>query len=130
MYARASATLAIGPTMASLLTSRGAPVDKVHSIFNWAHEAVLLPKKTGQVAAGRPGTIKLMYAGNLGDLQDLDTILRAMALVSDLSDLHLDLVGAGMSESRLRRFVAEHKLTNVTFHGRVAAESMKNYYLE
>ena len=54
-----------------------------------------------------------MYAGNFGELQDLDTVVEAARLVAHRPDILLALVGAGVTEQRLRATVERHRLTNV-----------------
>nr|WP_277605499.1 glycosyltransferase family 4 protein [Glycomyces sp. L485] len=44
----------------------------------------------------------VMYAGNMGDLQGLDTAVRALRMLPDLPDLRLAFVGGGIAEERLR----------------------------
>lgn len=108
LYAGADGIAAISPTMAGMLTARGAGVTPV-SIPNWVDEQVFRP-------VPRQGRRHLddrrwvMYAGGIGEVQSLDTALRALALLDDRPDLALALVGAGVAVPRLQRLADDLRL--------------------
>jgi glycosyltransferase involved in cell wall biosynthesis len=56
-----------------------------------------------------------MYAGNFGELQGLETVLEAAALLRSETRIGFALVGGGVVESRLRQRAADLALDNVTF---------------
>lgn len=130
LYRQADATIAIAPTMAAVLMSRGVPGPRIHTIFNWANESVLndsaAPPADRTRRSGNPA--RVIYAGNLGDHQDLETVLRAVSAISDVENIHFDLYGSGVAENRLRKIATDLGLHNVTFHGRLPAEAMKQVY--
>jgi colanic acid biosynthesis glycosyl transferase WcaI len=124
MYRRSAATIAIAPGMSELLVERGVQRDKAHTVFNWA---------PGSLAGStrdhvRDGGLRLMYAGNIGEMQDLETVVRAMALLADLEGLELEVVGSGVAEPAVRALSEQLGLGNVHFHGRVPREQMAPLY--
>jgi len=124
MYRRSAATVAIGPGMTELLIARGLNPAKAHTVFNWAPGSIDRPSES----RGRNGGLKLMYAGNIGEMQDLETVVRAMALLTDLDGLQLDVVGSGVAEPAVRALSEKLGLSNVRFHGRVLREQMAPLY--
>jgi glycosyltransferase involved in cell wall biosynthesis len=63
----------------------------------------------------------IVYAGNLGPGQRVDTLVRAAALLRrDGVEVTVDVYGNGSEEERLRTLAEELMATNVHFHGRVA----------
>ncbi|MBW3654646.1 MAG: glycosyltransferase family 4 protein, partial [Gemmatimonadetes bacterium] len=74
-----------------------------------------------------PGTPRVVYAGNLGVAQGLESLIRAAAELGRQGvDVRVDLYGSGSSESELRALAAELGATNVVFHGRVSpAEALR-----
>lgn len=110
LYQRARAVIGISPTMTGTLVRRGAPADRAHFVYNWANEGVT---PTGENLLPRRG---IVYAGNLGEMQALDTVVEA----ARISGEHVYLVGAGTQEAHLREIAPE----NVTFVGRVQPEQM------
>ncbi len=108
LYAGADGIAAISPTMADTLAGRGARVQPV-SIPNWVDEQVFGPVPRD----GRPHLDDrrwVMYAGGIGEVQALDTALRALALLDDRPDLGLALVGVGVDVPRLQRLADELRL--------------------
>lgn len=103
LYRHAHSTVAIAPTMAAMLRDRGVPADDVHVVYNWVDEDVFRPV-TGPVEHTdlEPGRVWIMYAGGIGTLQGLDTSVAALALLTDLPDVCLALVGDGVAVPALR----------------------------
>ncbi|WP_349899467.1 glycosyltransferase family 4 protein [Parafrigoribacterium soli] len=129
MYSRAAATIAIGPTMARMLAERGAPVERVHTVYNWGDEVAV--DSSRRLELGDPNdhkSFRLMYAGNVGELQDLEVVLRAVALVRDLEGFSFEIVGSGVAEQNIKDLAAELDLHNVVFRGRVASAQMGMHY--
>ena len=79
-----------------------------------------------QIAYSPPGAAErnsdVVYAGNLGPAQQLDTLVRAaVILLADVPAVHVHLFGTGASERVLKELAKEIGATNVHFHGRVSA---------
>lgn len=119
VYRRAARVVAIAPGMAARLHSRGVTPEQLHVIANWADEALFQPRERDGEARqelGLEDTFSVMFAGNLGDLQDLETAIHAAAEVRDLDDFRLVLVGQGVALPRLKKLVADLGVSNVLFH--------------
>ena len=97
VYRSASRIAVISPGMKDRLVERGVSPDRVDVIFNWVDEDVFGPRPT----ALSNDTFDVMYAGNLGDVQGLETAVQAMALLGDLPQVRLRLVGDGVARARL-----------------------------
>lgn len=86
-------------------------------------EALFTPEQ----CAKKPGeTIDLMFAGNVGAAQSVDTIIRAAELTRDIPNLRWHIVGDGSEIEHLKTLAGES--TNVIFHGRKPLEEMPAYY--
>lgn len=98
VYRSAAHIAVISPGMKQLLVDRGVKPEDVSVVHNWIDEDVFHP------VPGRPrsGTLEVMYAGNLGDVQGLDTAVRAVALAREQVDVTLRLIGHGVAEASLR----------------------------
>ena len=67
------------------------------------------------------------FAGNIGEAQDVQTILGAAAQVADIpATFHI--VGSGSDLERLKQQAEEQQLRNVVFHGRRPLEEMPEFY--
>jgi colanic acid biosynthesis glycosyl transferase WcaI len=103
-YRRAEAVLTIAPGMRDRVIARGIQPARVRTVYNWVDETLLRPTDPdGELARSLPGRERftIMYAGAMGPLQQLDTAILAMAQLIDLQDVHLVLVGEGVTRSRL-----------------------------
>jgi colanic acid biosynthesis glycosyl transferase WcaI len=120
-YRKAAHVVAIAPTMLSVLRRRGAAVTNSSVILNWSPADVIADRTTREHSAN--GTT-FVYAGNLGEHQDLPVVIEAFARCSDLVDLHLVVAGSGVLEQALKDQVARHPHASITFLGRLRAEEM------
>lgn len=132
LYRQATATVAIAPTMARMLAERGVPSSRIKMIYNWANENV---KGSGAARSGakvvqrsQSDTVLIVYAGNLGDHQDLETVIRAANAVKDDNRLRFEFYGSGMAKVRLEALAAELGVRNLTFCGSVKAAEMDSIY--
>jgi putative colanic acid biosynthesis glycosyltransferase WcaI len=102
--ARAERVVAIGETMRRRLEAKGAPPRNLHVITNWVDTERLSPRATGnewRAAQGLDGRFVVMHSGNLGQAQDLDSLVRAAALLGDVDDLAIVLIGDGSRRDQL-----------------------------
>jgi glycosyltransferase involved in cell wall biosynthesis len=134
LYRQASATIAIAPTMASMLVSRGVPASRIRMVFNWANEqalgAVDPHVQHAETKPLRHPPVRVVYAGNLGDHQDLETVIRAAKIIEPETALTLEIYGAGMASARLKALAEELDVRNLRFRGSVNADAMRTIYAE
>jgi colanic acid biosynthesis glycosyl transferase WcaI len=126
-YRRAAGVICIAPTMGGMLAARGVPAAKLHVVLNWADESVFAPASRDDEVAqnlGLAGVFTVMFAGNIGPAQGLDSAIRAAALVSDLADFRLAIVGAGIARASLETLANDVCATNVEFISAQPLESM------
>lgn len=73
-------------------------------------------------------SIDLIFAGNIGKAQSLQTVLLAASVLQDVDNLQFHIVGDGQELENLKMYAAELGLENVIFHGRKPLESMPMIY--
>lgn len=120
MYRRAAAVAVTSPGMAAKMESRGVPPRKIHFVPNWADEEVFRPTTADpmlRAELGLSGGVTVMYAGNLGEFQDLHTVIEAAAVLRERGDIEFVFVGEGVERRRLEARAAALQLTNVKFVG-------------
>lgn len=69
----------------------------------------------------------LMFAGNIGSAQSVDTIIKAAALCRDIPNLRWHIVGDGKELDHCRR-LAQSIEAPVIFYGRKSIDEMPAYY--
>lgn len=70
--------------------------------------------------------IDLMFAGNIGAAQSVQTIIKAAELTADIPNLRWHIVGDGSELENVKALAAN--LPNVIFHGRKPLDEMPKYY--
>tara|TARA_B100000900_G_scaffold414503_1_gene441317 strand:- start:4710 stop:5954 length:1245 start_codon:yes stop_codon:yes gene_type:complete len=72
---------------------------------------------------------KIVFTGNIGECQDIPTVLKAIKLVSDRKDFILLIIGSGREENRVSEFIKENQLDDhVKMLGRFPVEYMPSFY--
>lgn len=116
---RSAATIIVpSETMkATLVNSKSLNGDKIHVIPNWARPEIkpqLYPTSIKQNIGIPPQEIMLLYAGNIGIMQQLDPILDAACKLRK-TPLHFVFIGEGEKKEELVERVRLEGLVNVHF---------------
>ncbi len=121
LYRRASVMSVLSPGFKRLLMERGVPEEKIEVVYNWADEELFRPVPRDEALAaelGMTGRFNFVYAGNIGPMQGLDTVIRAAAMVKDLADVQVVIVGTGPLEAQTKALAEEIGATNVRWVAR------------
>lgn len=132
-YKNATALSTISDDMKSTIVTRyGISEDKVKVIYNWGHEELKAHSEQDNVFLKKypkkPGEFRVVYAGNLGKMQNVELILKAAALMKDEKDIDFFIVGSGVNEERLKTIAKEKELSNVSFVGIQPPEEIPDVY--
>lgn len=73
------------------------------------------------------GTFDFMFAGNIGEIQSVETILQAAEMLKE-EPVKIHIVGGGTDLQRLQNIKEEKQLENVVFYGRRPLEEMPEFY--
>ena len=127
-YRQADAIAGISRGICDQLIARGVPSAKVHLVPLWIDEERYQPRaRDGHLAAelGVAGDFVLLYAGNLGFAQGLDSLIDVVLAPErpgrvSLPDCRIGHRRAGP----LRQRAAQLRLGNVTFLGRLAGQDI------
>ena len=82
----------------------------------------------GDFTAEDNGVIDLMFAGNVGKAQSVDTIIRAAALLKDNPRFKFHIVGSGSELDNVKKLADELKADNVVFYGQKPLKDMPELY--
>lgn len=132
-YKNATALSTISDDMKSTIVTRyGISEDKVQVIYNWGHEELKAHSEQDNVFLKKypkkPGEFRVVYAGNLGKMQNVELILKAAALMKDEKDIGFFIVGSGVNEERLKTIAKEKELSNVSFVEMQPPEEIPDVY--
>lgn len=87
-------------------------------------ELAFMDAPQGESALRLPPGFNVVFAGNLGTVQALDTIVEAARLLSDLPDVRFMLVGSGSRGEWVQAEVKRLGLANVQLPGRFPPQAM------
>lgn len=130
-YRTADTIVVPAPGLKRLLAARGFDSDRISVIYNWAHAtagAGPVDRQMLRERLGWGGEFIVLFAGMMGVMQGLDTLLDAAALLKGSAPrVRLALIGGGVEAPRLAARAADEQLTNVSFHDRVPSEEIGQY---
>lgn len=74
------------------------------------------------------GVIDLMFAGNIGKAQSVETIIKAASLLKNDSRFKFHIVGSGSELENVQKLADELKTDNVNFYGQKPLKEMPELY--
>lgn len=78
------------------------------------------------VALRKEGTYRVLFAGNVGEFQSVETIIKAAEQLKHCDYIHFDIVGDGTALEKCRQL--GEGLSNITFYGRKDLSEMPDFY--
>ncbi len=117
IYKHVDQVVVLSPGFKCLLVERGVPESKIEVIYNWADEAAL-EAPLGFLPSNFPSDdlFKIVFAGNMGKAQALETVLYAAEILQRRgSRVCFVMLGGGVELTRLKQRSNELSLKNLIF---------------
>jgi colanic acid biosynthesis glycosyl transferase WcaI len=114
----ADRVVVIGETMGLRIEEKGVDPARIRVIPNWGDAERITPQPRDNAWAREHGLASpfvVMHSGNVGHAQDLDTLIRAAALLRDLDDLRIVIIGLGARHAELEALAEVLEVDSVTF---------------
>lgn len=132
IYRQADLILVQSAGFPDMIARFGVPQDRIRVFPNTAPDTYR-PVSSGDAPEQKslvPQTgFRLMFAGNIGESQDFDTLIGAALRLKARTDLTWVIVGSGRDEERVRRKIAELDIESAfVFVGRHPEESMPYFF--
>jgi glycosyltransferase involved in cell wall biosynthesis len=127
LYARATHILVNSPAYREYMVARGVPENKVTYIAYGTDVGMFNPQVDGssiRAELGLQDKFAVLYAGALGQANDIDTLLRAAQRLDGEDKIRFVLFGDGKERARLQDEAERMKLSNVIFAGVRAKKEM------
>jgi glycosyltransferase involved in cell wall biosynthesis len=106
------------------------PAEKIKYIPNWAQASSAHPKPADWLQQ-LPQGFKIIFAGNIGKAQSIDTIISAAEKTKSIVDLHWIFVGDGSEKLRLDKIILDKSLSaTVHTYGRRPNEDMPGLFAQ
>ena len=115
-YRNADKIIVISQDFKRNIMAKGVPKEKIEVIYNWVDEKAVQPVAKAENPLYEEFGLSreaftVVYAGNLGNAQNIGIILDAAKLFND--GVQFVIFGTGGLEEEIRRRIAEEGLTNV-----------------
>ena len=119
VYRRADAVVALSSEMREYIAeNRPVSADKIHVIPNWYADLGMQPKdpETNRFRDVVKGRFVVSYFGNMGTMQDMDTLLGAIRRLKNEENIFFLFAGHGNKMEKLKTIVEEEGITNIAIH--------------
>lgn len=115
VYRRAAFVFGQSEGMTERLVERGVAAERSDIFFNWADEEAARPNGVYDVATlNFEGRFNFVYAGNLGTVQALETLVKAAhRICREAPQIQLTLIGNGTERMRLENLVRDLGASNI-----------------
>lgn len=127
-YRLAEKIVVLSPGYKQALIARGVSAGKVEVVYNWCDDS---QRSTTEADSGEydrfglAGYFNVIYAGNFGRVQALDSVIQAAGLLQGSDpEIQFVFVGDGVEADRLKALVTAAGLRNVKFIPRQPAEKI------
>lgn len=111
----AARLVVLSPGFKAQLTERGIDIP-IDVIPNWAPSEIVAQRRSGGASGSDPKAFTVLFAGNMGHAQALDTVLEAAAILAqEAPRVRFVLIGGGVRADELTTTARERGLANVTF---------------
>ncbi|MDP9904644.1 glycosyltransferase involved in cell wall biosynthesis [Arthrobacter bambusae] len=134
IYRGAKHIIVISSGMKDALIERGVDASKISVVLNWdgnenpdpagISTSSIIERTAESAIAG----IHCIYAGNIGQMQDVETIVRAASLVENEFPIRISIYGSGVAESAISSLIKDLGLKSVQLMGRVSQDKMAEIY--
>ncbi len=131
-YKKADNIITISEDMKELLISDGVDGEKISVIYNWSYRdepydiSELDMTETKKMFPD--DRFNVVYAGNIGIMQNVDLLIDAAALMRDEDEVLFHIIGDGAYRKKLEGKADELGLTNVKFWNMLGSDLAPSIY--
>lgn len=131
-YRYASRIITISEDMKDQLVEIGTPADKIEVVYNWSYRDTMYDPSEIDYSC-LDGIIdrskfNVVYAGNIGVMQNVEIVIRAAAQMKDDKDVCFHVIGDGAYRKKLEQLAIELQAGNVFFHDMMPSDCAPAIY--
>lgn len=118
IYRNSDRIIVISNDIKQNIIAKGVPAEKIDVVYNWVDENAVFPVADAdnplfdEFGISR-NIFRVVYAGNLGNAQNIGLIMDAAAKMKDNPDVEFIIFGKGGMEDEIRGRIAVENLTNI-----------------
>lgn len=118
-YKHADHIITISEDMKELLVEDGIPSDKIEVVYNWSYQDDPYDYADLDLTVANKlfdkNYFNVVYAGNIGVMQNVDILIETAALMKDKKDIWFHIIGNGVYKDKLIKKADELEIENITF---------------
>ena len=116
-YKNSDHIITISEDMKDTLVMDGTPAKKIEVIHNWSYQDELYTRLdlTPVAHMFNPDYFNVVYAGNIGVMQNVDILIEAAKLMKDDKSVWFHIIGNGVYKEKLEARAKEFGITNINF---------------
>lgn len=131
-YSYASRIITISEDMKEQMVEIGTPADKIEVVYNWSYRDTMYDPSEIDYSC-LDGIIdrskfNVVYAGNIGVMQNVEIVIRAAAQMKDDKDVCFHVIGDGAYRQKLEQLAVELQADNVCFHDMMPSDCAPAIY--
>ncbi len=130
-YRQATKLCVDSPGYEENLITKGVDPQKIQIVAEWADESLFFPVEPDSALQQKYGLkekLNIVYGGNLGTVQGLDTVITSAKLLRDETNVQFIFIGDGNDLVALQNQVAAEQLTNVIFIPRQPMQEIHRFF--
>ena len=101
---------------------------KIKHLPQYAEDLFTLNSEHNSSYSEENKTFNFVFAGNIGDMQSVETIIRAANELKDIKNISFHIIGDGSRLEDCKKLSNELKISSIKFYGRRPVEEMPQYY--
>lgn len=116
-YRHSDRIITISEDMRDTLIADGIPAEKIEVIYNWSYQDELYENVDATPVSHmfKPEYFNVVYAGNIGVMQNVDILIEAAKLMKADRSVWFHIVGNGVYKEKLEARAKEYGITNISF---------------
>ncbi len=131
-YKKADNIITISEDMKELLIWDGVDADKIICVYNWSYRDEPYDASELDMTETKKmfpeDKFNVVYAGNIGIMQNVDILIDAAALLKNENDVFFHIIGDGAYRKKLEAKADELGLANVKFWNMLGSELAPSIY--
>ena len=131
-YQHADHIITVSEDMKDTLTADGTPAEKIKVIYNWSYQDE--PYQKASLDMTVPSRLfdkhyfNVVYAGNVGVMQNVDILIEAAARMKAQKDVWFHIIGNGQYKEKLQGRAEELGIENISFWPMQPPEAAPSIY--
>ena len=116
-YRKCDHIITISEDMKETLVADGVSENKIDVIYNWSYQDDLYDIRDNPSVSKMfdKNYFNVVYAGNIGVMQNVDVIIECANLMKDDKDIWFHIIGNGVYKDRLISKAEKYQINNISF---------------